>query len=128
MPLYNLACREPLRPDLRQSVASAITGAHCRETGAPAEFVNVVFLDNYPLPAGQVISLLGGVRIGGNRTPEVIERLRVALHAGIAGALGVGADAVGMTLIGVPSNWIVEGGEVMPEPGAEAEWLARKHG
>lgn len=72
--------------------------------------------------------MLGGVRIGGNRTPEIIEKLRVALHSGIAGAIGVETGAVGMSLIGVPSSWIVEGGEVMPEPGAEAEWLARKHG
>ena len=127
MPLYNLACSKPLAPAQRQAVATAITEAHCRETGAPAEFVNVVFLDHYPLPAPQIISLLGGVRVGGNRTPEIIEKLRGALCNGIANAIGAPTDAVGLSLIGVPSHWIVEGGEVMPEPGAEAHWLARKH-
>lgn len=127
MPLYNLACSQPLSPDQRQSVASAITGAHCRETGAPAEFVSVVFLDHYPLPSPEVISLLGGVRTGGNRTQAVIDRLRHSLQSSIAEALGVPPGWVGMSLVGVPSNWVVEGGEVMPEPGAEAQWLARKH-
>lgn len=128
MPLYNVACREPLSNEKRQDVATAITTAHCRETGAPAEFVNVIFLDNYPLPAPQDVSLLGGVRIGGTRTPEVIDRLRAALLSDIAETIGRPATAVGMTLVGVPSHWIVEGGEVMPAPGEEAEWLARKHG
>lgn len=127
MPLYNLACTKPLTPVERQAVASAITKAHCDETDAPAEFVNVVFMDGYPLPEPQIVSLLGGVRIGGNRTREVVDRLRAALLAAVAGALDAPDDAVGMSLVGVPSNWIVEGGEVMPEPGAEQEWLARKH-
>ncbi|MEM9301350.1 MAG: 4-oxalocrotonate tautomerase [Pseudomonadota bacterium] len=127
MPLYNLACARPLEPAQRQAVATAITEAHCSTTGAPAAFVNVVFLDHYPLPAPQVISLLGGVRTGGNRTAAIVEKLRRALHTGVAAALDVPAEAVGLGLIGVPSNWVVEGGEVMPEPGAEAEWLARQH-
>lgn len=128
MPLYNLACSAALSADQRQAVATAITEAHCSTTDAPAEFVNVVFLDNYPLPASQRISLLGGVRTGGNRTPETVARLRQALHRGIAEAIDQPESAVGLSLVGVPSHWIVEGGEVMPEPGAEAAWLASKHG
>ena len=121
MPLYNLACREPLAPNVRQAVANAITATHCEQTGAPARFVNVVFLDGYPLPAPQRLSVLGGVRTGGNRTPESIERLREAMHQAIADAIGDSRDAVAISLLGVPSNWIVEGGEVMPDPGSEEE-------
>ncbi len=128
MPLYNLACSRPLAADSRQKVASAITDTHCRETGALPEFVNVVFLDGYPLPPPQVVSILGGVRTGGNRTPEIVEKLKAALRSGVAEALGEPVEAVGISLIGVPSNWIVEGGEIMPEPGAEAAWLARRQG
>ena len=128
MPLYNLACRQSLPAPTRQKVATAITEAHCRVTDAPPEFVNVVFMDGYPLPSRQLVSVLGGVRTGGNRTPESIEKLKLALHEAIAGAIGQELDAVGISLVGVPSHWIVEGGEVMPEPGAEAEWMARKHG
>ena len=127
MPLYNLACKQPLAAPQRQAVATAITRAHCEQTGAPSEFVNVIFLDGYALPDSQVVSLLGGVRIGGNRTSEIIENLKAALLQGIADALGTSVEAVGISLVGVPAHWIVEGGEVMPDPGAEAEWLARKH-
>ena len=129
MPLYNLACRETLPTDTRQKVATAIMHTHCDQTGAPAQFVNVVFMDNYPLPSEQTVSVLGGVRTGGNRTPESIRRLKDALHNAIAEALGESTTAVGMSLVGIPSNWIVEGGEVMPEPGSEEEQaVAQAHG
>lgn len=128
MPLYNLACRASLPSDIRQQIATAIMHTHCEQTGAPAQFVNVVFMDNYPLPAQQTVSVLGGVRTGGNRTPESILRLKNALHDAITDALGSAKEAVGMSLVGIPSNWIVEGGEVMPEPGSEAEQaVARAH-
>jgi len=35
---------------------------------------------------------------------------------------------VEINLIGIASNWVMEGGEIMPDPGAEAEWLARRAG
>lgn len=127
MPLYNLACRDALDVEARRNVAQTVTAVHCRVTGAPAEFVNVVFVDGYPLPAPQTVSLLGGVRTGGNRTAEIVDELRAALQAEIAGALQQAEDTVGISLIGVPSNWIVEGGEIMPEPGEETAWLERKH-
>ena len=123
MPLYNLVCRTSLSSDQQQKVAEAITTTHCDETGAPAAFVNIVFLNNYPLPKPQIVSVLGGVRTGGNRTPEGIAKLETALHKNIANALTVSTVEVGMSLIGVPSNWIVEGGQVMPEPGSEEEKL-----
>lgn len=128
MPLYNLACANSLPDATRQAVATAITDAHCTVTGAPDEFVNVIFLDGYPLPANQAVSVLGGVRTGGNRSEAIVAKLRQALQDGIAGAIQQPVDTVAISLVGVPSNWVVEGGEVMPEPGAEAEWLARKHG
>lgn len=123
MPLYNLACKSSLSSDQQQAVAEAITTTHCDETGAPAAFVNVVFIKNYSLPKPQIVSVLGGVRTGGNRTPEGIAKLETALHQNIAKALDVSAMEVGISLVGVPSNWIVEGGVVMPEPGSEAERL-----
>ena len=43
----------------------------------------------------------------------------------IAGAANVSVSAVKVTLIGVPGNWNMEGGRVLPDPGAEDEWLDR---
>lgn len=124
MPLYNLACRKPLDDAARQRVAQAITDTHCRLTGAPALFVNVMFVHGYPLRGGEQISALGGVRKGGNRTEAMIEQLRLGLRDAIAAAAGMQPGQVGVQLIGIASNWVMEGGRVMPEPGAEGEWLA----
>jgi hypothetical protein len=119
MPLYNLACRRPLDPETRRRVAIAITDTHCEKTGAPASFVNVIFVDGYPLRAGRDIEAIGGVRSDGNRTPELIEQLRVALRSAIAGAARLQPAQVTVALIGVPSSWVMEGGRVMPPPGSE---------
>jgi hypothetical protein len=126
MPLYNLACRGALDEPVRARVAEAVTRAHCEVTGAPAEFVNVMFVHHYPLRGRLEIDAIGGVRQGGTRTAEVVERLRQALHAAIVGASGLPADRVAMALIGIPSGWVMEGGGVMPEPGAEHEWMERR--
>jgi phenylpyruvate tautomerase PptA (4-oxalocrotonate tautomerase family) len=120
MPLYNLACRTSLAAETRHRVAVAITDTHCRLTGAPAAFVNVVFVDGYPLRSGLAVDAVGGVRNDGNRTPELIERLRVALRDAIAAAAGLAPPQVAVELIGVPSSWVMEGGRVMPAPGTEA--------
>jgi hypothetical protein len=121
MPLYNLACRRPLDPDRRRAIASAITETHCAQTGAPADYVNVIYFDGYPLRSGLEIDMVGGVRSDGDRTPEGIERLRVALHDAIARAGGLQPSQVKVALVGVPSSWVMEGGHVMPPPGSEAE-------
>ena len=125
MPLYNLACRRALDDPARERVAQAVTRAHCDVTGAPAEFVNVMFAHGYPLAGSHAISALGGVRSGGTRTQAVVDALRDALRRGIAQAAGLKDEQVEVTLIGVPSSWVMEGGRVMPEPGAEKEWLAQ---
>src|SRR5205809_465538 len=118
MPLYNLACRRPLDAALRHQVAIAITETHCAQTGAPAAFVNVIYFDNYPLRSGLEIDMVGGVRSDGNRTPEVIERLRVARHDATARAARLSPQQVRVELVGVPSSWVMEGGHIMPPPGS----------
>lgn len=119
MPLYNLACRKPLSAEQRQIVAERITEAHCTVTTALPHYVNVVYTDNWSLPAGIDVSIFGGVRIGGTRTPEVVDRLKRALVEATAQGIGKPTDRVAITTIGVPAHWIIEGGEVMPEPGKE---------
>jgi hypothetical protein len=80
----------------------------------------VIFFDGYPLGSGLELDVVGGVRNDGNRTPEVIERLRQQLHDAIARAAGVPPASVKVGLVGVPSSWVMEGGHVMPAPGQEA--------
>ena len=121
MPLYNLACRSSPSSEIRSRVAVAITDTHCAQTDAPAAFVNVIFFDNYPLKTGLDIDVVGGVRADGNRTPERIEQLRLALRDAIANAAGMSSSQVNVALVGVPSSWVMEGGEIMPPPGSEEE-------
>lgn len=125
MPLYTLASRKPLSGAVCKELADLVTDAHCQVTGAPAEFVNVVFMNGHNLRDGNLIGVIGNVRSGGNRSEDVLKRLRERLQADVAAKANVAADKVSVRLIGVPSRWVMEGGEIMPEPGAEAAWLER---
>ena len=125
MPLYNLACKTVLDDDRRQHIAEVITQTHCELTGAPAEFVNVAFVEGFPLRKDEFLNVVGGVRSGGNRDLELAAKLQETMQKNIASAANVSASAVRVTLIGVPANWNMEGGRVLPEPGAEDEWLDR---
>lgn len=124
MPLYNLACSKALPAKARAAVATAITDTHCAVTDAPPEFVNVVFMDGYGLKKGTDIAVIGGVRSGGNRNAELIERLRSSLHRAISTAAKLDMNRVSIELIGVKASWVMEGGKVLPEPGAEDDWLS----
>lgn len=123
MPLYTLACRNPLPQATREAIATAITDTHCEVTDAPPEFVNVVFMDGYSLKRRCSIAVIGGVRSGGNRNAQLIERLRQSLLVNIAAAAALPTDQVGIELIGVKASWVMEGGKILPEPGAEGDWL-----
>ena len=125
MPLYNIACKTTLDNDQRQRIADVITRTHCELTGAPAEFVNVAFMEGLPLREDEFFNVVGGVRSGGNRDLELAEKLQETMLKNIASAANVSVSAVRVTLIGVPGNWNMEGGRVLPEPGAEDEWLDR---
>ena len=125
MPLYTVASREPLSAAVCKEVADLVTDAHCQVTGAPAQFVNVVFMHGHDLRDGNLVGVIGNVRCGGNRSDEILKRLRDRVQAGVAAKANVAVDKVSVRLIGVPSRWVMEGGEIMPEPGAEAAWLER---
>lgn len=126
MPLYTVACRKPLSQDIRRKVSTAITDTHCEVTDAPPEFVNVVFMDGYSLKRRWAIAVVGGVRSGGNRNAELIEKLRKTLHKAICAAAKLPSGKVGVELVGVKANWVMEGGKILPEPGAEDDWLKNK--
>ena len=125
MPPYNLACKTALNNDQRQRIAEVITRTHCELTGAPAQFVNVAFMEGLPIRKDESFNVVGGVRSGGSRNLELTENLQQMMQKNIASAANVSVSAVKVTLVGVPGNWNMEGGRVLPEPGAEDEWLDR---
>ena len=125
MPLYNVACKTALDNDQRQRIADVMTRTHCELTGAPAQFVNVAFMEGLPLRKDEFLNVVGGVRSGGSRNLELSENLQQRMQKNIASAANVSVSVVKVTLVGVPGNWNMEGGRLLPEPGAEDEWLDR---
>lgn len=136
MPLY--LCSTPdrnLAVEDRQRIARIITNVHCEATGAPPVFVHVVFLGpeqadlshalTPEMAATATCQLYGSIRSG--RSDDIKQRLIAGMCGGVATALGLDRSDVTMSTRDVDAKWVMEGGEVLPEPGEEADWLAR-HG
>lgn len=128
MPVYTLASKGVLQTHLKKKAADAITDLHCSITGAPAEFVNVVFMDGHDLNEGKLLGIIGNVRKGGNRNKELTDNLRIQILQGVAAAVGMHERDISCNLLGFPASWGMEGGEILPEPGEEEIWLKRTHG
>jgi phenylpyruvate tautomerase PptA (4-oxalocrotonate tautomerase family) len=126
MPLYRCAVREGLTSEEQRSrIAKEIVRIHCDVTGAPASFVHAFFGESaaQELPEGKVAFVLGSIRWG--RTDEQKARIVSELTDVVANVLGREVGEVGVATVDVPSKWNMEGGELLPEPGEEAEWLER---
>lgn len=134
MPLY--LCSTPaddVTPDARRRIATAITNVHCEETGAPRKFVHVVFFDRQQAAVFDLLTpddapkgrcqLYGSIRSG--RTDDTKQRLVGGMRRTTAEILGLDYDEVVMSTRDVDAKWVMEGGELLPEPGEEAAWLAR---
>jgi phenylpyruvate tautomerase PptA (4-oxalocrotonate tautomerase family) len=109
----------------RARIAKDVVRIHCDVTGAPPSFVHAFFSETPAdeLPEGKVAFVLGSIRRG--RTDEQKARIVSELADAVANVLDREADRVGVATVDVPSKWIMEGGELLPEPGEEAAWLAR---
>ena len=119
MPVYHCSIPESALDDrARAGIASDLTRLHCEKTGAPPEFVHVLFVD-----AKSGANVVGSIRAG--RSFALREEMAAAMAAAVERRLGGGP--VQVRLLEVPAAWVMEGGAVMPEPGEEAAWLAR-HG
>ncbi|CAM3850800.1 hypothetical protein [Parendozoicomonas haliclonae] len=127
MPLYTVTTRKSLPDQKREELANLIMNVHCGLTGAPETFVNVMYWENAPLNSGIAINVLGTVRKG--RTPDMNQTLQNEMAAKISDLLLLSAGEIEMSLFEMPAQWIMEGGEVLPEPGEEAfcEWLQKGH-
>lgn len=127
MPLYTLASKDPFPEETRFDIAQVITDVHCGLTGAPSEFVNVVFMTGYRMRRGTILGVNGNVRMGGDRTADLYDKLNNQMHTRVAEAAKLDLSQVLVTLIGIESNWVVEGAMVLPFPGDEGDWLERKN-
>ena len=128
MPLYRCSVAPGLTSlEQRGLIAKEITRIHCDVTGAPPTFVHAFFAEDADgrLPPGQRAFVLGSIRAG--RSEVQRQQIHREVRAVVASIAGLAEAEVGVATVDVPARWIMEGGDVLPEPGEEAEWLAR-HG
>lgn len=125
MPLYMCNSVKGVIPeDAKPKIAADITDIHCDITGAPRTFVHAFFLEDAPqLPInGKSVFLFGSIRAG--RTDEQKADLVNRMKASIYTHAGVPLSEIIVDTTDVPASWVMEGGDVLPEPGEEEAWLA----
>ncbi|USD20139.1 hypothetical protein MJO52_13740 [Microbulbifer variabilis] len=124
MPLYTISTQRPLSGSEQQALVSGVTEAHCTITGAPAQFVQVVFSRGIHLRSKSSLHILGSIRSG--RSDKIKSALANSFIRMASQLLGCSSARCEVDLIDVPASWVIEGGAVMPEPGDEQEWLAQQ--
>ena len=128
MPLYRCIVSPELSSyEQRAEIAEHVTRIHCEVTGGLPLFVHTFFAEDDAgmLPADKRALVLGSIRAG--RTAEQKTRLIAELAQSLARTLDLTGDQVSVVTVDVPARWVMEGGDILPEPGDEAAWIA-KHG
>lgn len=130
MPLYQ--CASPiglLTEHMKSELAQAITDAHVAATGAPREFVHVVFTavpEGAAYSAGQLdtaLSLISGsIRTG--RSIEVKQQLVKTIVESWSQITGQPLAQVVAGVTEIEPEVIMEYGLFLPRPGDETEWLS----
>ena len=122
MPIYLIrSAPETIGNDAMREIAGDITDIHCAVTGAPREFVHVFFLPIESVDLGSV-AMLASIRSG--RTDAQKAELRQGVIASFAHRATVTEANLTISIVETPASWVMEGGDIFPEPGEEAEWLA----
>lgn len=126
MPLY--LCNAPkgaIDDDAKPKIAADITRIHCDVTGAPPKFVHAFFVEDAATPPidDKSAVLFGSIRAGRTEAQkaQIISEMRHSIHK----HAGIDLGDIGMMTTDVPAAWAFEGGDIMPEPGEEAAWLAK---
>ncbi len=124
MPLYLCnAAKGALTDAAKEKIASDVTRIHCDVTDAPPDFVHVFFLEDAEhLPLnGQTALLIGSIRAG--RTDEQKAQIVREIRAAFEAHTDIDPDKTFVTTVDTPASWVMEGGDILPEPGEEAEWM-----
>ena len=121
MPFYRCVVPQDSVPyEQREAVAQAFTNIHCGSTGAPRSFVHVVF-DEHDDRWDTPYFLDGANRAG--RPEELKSQLLSDLMSAFQEITGVPSEEYSGRITEGPAKWSMEGGMVLPEPGAETtEW------
>ena len=125
MPLYICNAKTgSLDAAAKEHIANAITDIHCLVTGAPPSFVHAVFFEDSPqFPReDKRVFVRGSIRKG--RSDEQKAQIAERIQAALIEYGGLDQSETGVVIRETPASWVLEGGEIMPEPGDEAEWFA----
>ncbi len=127
MPLYRcIAPPGAIAMEDRPKIAKAFTDVHCDVTGAPRDFVHVHFYDrpHEEQAPGRLPYFIDGANRAG-RPPEARERILAGVKSALSEIAGISPDEISGRISETPASWMMEAGEILPEPGAEgAEWFA----
>lgn len=134
MPLYICSAPEgAISQDQKQKISQVVTQVHCDITAAPPTFVHVFFFGPDKVSALHAIwggadstatyQLFGNIRSG--RTDDIKNQLVSGIQKAVAAILETDVGDVSMATKDVQSKWVMEGGDLLPEPGEEAAWLER---
>jgi phenylpyruvate tautomerase PptA (4-oxalocrotonate tautomerase family) len=119
MPIYQFTVTEDsVSARKKAQIAEAITATHCAVTGAPSNYVSVVFID---VPKSNLF--LAGKSVSGTRMVGTIRRRSEALKRELltklaqawSEATGEPVTEVVMFLVEVPGFQVFEGGELLRE-------------
>jgi phenylpyruvate tautomerase PptA (4-oxalocrotonate tautomerase family) len=133
MPFYTCFAVAGSLPDTQKAfIAEEITRIHTTLTGAPPSFVRVLFQDMPPLGIfsggkNQPFAMIRGV-IRSGRSAETKTELLKQLWALLLEVTALTHDQLLVSVQDNPAGNAMEGGELLPEPHQEAEWLARHRG
>ena len=125
MPLYSCnAAKGAIDDAVKPKIAEDITRIHCDVTGAPPTFVHAFFFeDAVHQPLGDKTAFLfGSIRAGRTdaQKAQIVDEMRQSIHT----HTGIPLDEILVTTRDTPARWVMEGGDLLPEPGEEAAWLA----
>lgn len=128
MPLYSCnAAPGAISEPAKAKIAADITRIHCDVTGAPAIFVHAFFFEDAPHQPldGKQAFLFGSIRAGRTdaQKAQIVDEMRHSIHT----HAGIPIEEITVITQDTPAKWVFEGGEIMPEPGEEAVWLAKHH-
>lgn len=125
MPLY--ACNAlagSISEQAKPKIAADITRIHCDVTGAPSTFVHAFFFEeaaHQPM-SDETAFLFGSIRAGrtNEQKAQIVDEMRASIHE----HTGIPLDEIKVATRDTPAKWVMEGGDLLPEPGEEAAWLA----
>ncbi len=91
MPVYSLTSKDKINDTRKEALANLFTDVHCGLTGAPEQFVHVLFSDGIPITGGKDLYIHANVRAG--RTKETVAELSKQLVEKSAAILQVSTSA-----------------------------------